>query len=103
MSSRANIARDCAALLRRRGSFARTTLFVAALLAGVPVCPSLRAQEMPAGAIGRVEGNDISVASGTPSGAASASPASGGYVSNGSVVTVHDGKARLALRCCRRS
>jgi hypothetical protein len=97
MSSRANIARDCAAFLRRRGSFARTAVLVAALLAGVPVCPSLRAQEMPAGAIGRVEGNDISVESGTPSGAASASPASGGYVFNGSVVTVHDGKARLAL------
>jgi hypothetical protein len=97
MSSRANIARDCADFLRRRGSFARTALLVAALLAGVPVCPSLRAQEMPAGAIGRVEGNDISVESGTPSGVASASPASGGYVFNGSVVTVHDGKARLAL------
>ena len=60
-------------------------------------CPSLHAQQMPSGAIGHVEGNDISVESGAPSGAASANPTPGGYVFNGSVVTVHDGKARLML------
>jgi hypothetical protein len=60
-------------------------------------CPSLHAQQMPSGAIGHVEGNDISVESGTASGAASANPTPGGYVFNGSVVTVHDGKARLML------
>jgi hypothetical protein len=52
---------------------------------------------MPSGAIGHVEGNDISVESGTASGAPSANPTPGGYVFNGSVVTVHDGKARLML------
>jgi hypothetical protein len=52
----------------------------------------LRAQQAPAGAIGRVEGADVSVEGGTTQ-----VTASGGYVFNGNSVTVHDGKARLAL------
>jgi hypothetical protein len=92
MYSRAKIASVRASALRWRGSLAR-----ASLLAAVLACPSLRAQQMPAGAIGHVEGADISVESGTASGAAAANPAPGGYVFNGSIVTVHDGKARLML------
>ena len=96
MYSRAKTASICAALLRRRGSLTRAALLVAAL-AAVLKCPTLRAQQMPAGAIGHVEGNDISVENGSASGAAAANPAPGGYVFNGSIVTVHDGKARLML------
>jgi hypothetical protein len=57
-----------------------------------------RGQQPPAGAIGRVEGTDVSVDNGTA--AESAPPAPHGspsFVFNGSVMTVHDGKARLTL------
>jgi hypothetical protein len=64
-------------------------LALAALLTG----SDLRAQQPPAGAIGRVEGADVSV----EGGAASQVAGSGAYVFNGNSVTVHDGKARLAL------
>jgi hypothetical protein len=58
-----------------------------------------RGQQAPLGAVGRVEGNDVSVDNGT---AADSSPAAGtpgapSFVFNGSVLTVHDGKARLTL------
>jgi hypothetical protein len=96
MYSRAKIARICAAALCWRGSRARAALSGAVLVV-VLACPSLRAQQMPAGAIGHVEGNDISVESGAPAGATAANPAPGGYVFSGSIVTVHDGKARLML------
>lgn len=60
-----------------------------------------RAQQAPAGAVGRIEGADISVDAGSPgSGAASsATPANteGTFVTNGAVVTVHSGQARLTL------
>jgi hypothetical protein len=96
MFSRAKTASVCAALLRWRGSLVRAALLVGVL--GVMLaCPSLRAQQMPTGSIGRVEGNDISVENGTASGAAAANPTPGGYLLSGSVVTVHDGKARLML------
>jgi hypothetical protein len=96
MYSRVKIASFCVAALHGRGSLTRGALLAAALVV-LMACPSLHAQQMPAGAIGHVEGNDISVESGTASGAASANPTPGGYVFNGSVVTVHDGKARLML------
>ena len=96
MYSRLKIASFCAAALHWRGSLTREALLAAALVV-LMACPSLHAQQMPAGAIGHVEGNDISVESGAASGAASANPTPGGYVFNGSVVTVHDGKARLML------
>ena len=58
-----------------------------------------RGQQAPPGAIGRVEGNDVSVDNGmtgdNPSGRAA--PDSPTFVFNGSVLTVHDGKARLTL------
>jgi hypothetical protein len=96
MYSRAKIASVCAAALRWRGSFARAAL-IGAVLVAVLACPSLCAQQMPAGAIGHVEGNDISVESAAPSDAGAPNPAPSGYVFNGSIVTVHDGKARLVL------
>jgi hypothetical protein len=63
-------------------------------------CPRLsRGQQAPAGAIGRVEGNDVSVDNGTAAESAPAPAAHGSpsFVFNGSVLTVHDGKARLTL------
>jgi hypothetical protein len=96
MYSRVKIASFCAAALHGRSSLTRGALLAATLVV-LMAYPSLHAQQMPAGAIGRVEGNDISVESGAASGAASANPTPGGYVFNGSVVTVHDGKARLML------
>jgi hypothetical protein len=76
------------------------------LFALIFICaPALRAQQA-ANAIGRVEGNDISV----EGGAGAANPGNGApyiaggdgqlpsfLVSNGSVVTVHVGQARMAL------
>jgi hypothetical protein len=59
-----------------------------------------RGQQSPPGAIGRVEGNDVSVDNGTTANnapAAAPAPGSPSFVFNGSVLTVHDGKARLTL------
>ena len=73
-------------------------LFLAfvALLAGARVS---RGQQAPPGAIGHVEGNDVSVDNGTAgdSSPAAATPGAPSFVFNGSVLTVHDGKARLTL------
>lgn len=68
--------------------------FFTFLLAIIFAPAMARAQQVPAGAIGHVEGNDISVESGTAAGSAATGA---GFVFNGSVVTVHDGKARLML------
>ena len=56
----------------------------------------MRAQDAP-GAIGRVEGNDISVEGGTVAGRNSATIAPSILVSNGSIVTVHSGQALMIL------
>ena len=75
-----------------------TVLFLAcaAFLAGPQLA---RGQQAPPGAIGRVEGNDVSVDNGTTGGSspAATTPGSPSFVFNGSVLTVHDGKARLTL------
>jgi hypothetical protein len=55
------------------------------------------AQDAPPGAVGRVQGQDISVESGTAANNGTARSAPGIYVSNGSVVTVHSAKARMTL------
>jgi hypothetical protein len=57
----------------------------------------VRAQDAPPGAIGRVEGKDISVEGGTAAGGGNANIAPSIFVSNGSVVTVHSGLARMVL------
>jgi hypothetical protein len=69
----------------------------AAVLAALLACPSLRAQATAPGTIGQLEGNDVSIDTGAGTGAAASSSSAGGPVFNGSVVTVHDGKARLTL------
>lgn len=71
-------------------------LALIALLASAEVS---RGQQAPPGAIGRVEGNDVSVDNGTTSdnALAAATPGAPSFVFNGSVLTVHDGKARLTL------
>lgn len=58
-----------------------------------------RGQDAPPGAIGRVEGHDVSVDNGTTAdnSPAAVTPGTPSFVFNGSVLTVHDGKARLTL------
>ena len=55
------------------------------------------AQDAPPGAVGRVQGQDISVESGTAANNGTARSAPGIYVLNGSVVTVHSANARMTL------
>lgn len=76
------------ALFSRRIALPGFALTLIALLN----CAEVRSQQTPPGAIGRVEGADVSVEGGTTQ-----VSAPGGYVFNGNSVTVHDGKARLAL------
>ncbi len=69
-------------------------LWLAALLCAM--APA-RGDTPPSQPVGRVEGNDISVESGTPAGQATARIAPSIYVSNGGVVVVHSGHARMTL------
>ncbi len=55
------------------------------------------AQNSPAQPIGHIEGADVTVNGGMPAGVATADSPANIYVSNGSTVIVHSGKARLAL------
>jgi hypothetical protein len=68
-------------------------------LAGIILlCPlAARAQDSPFGAIGRVEGRDISCENGTLANGGSASAGPSLPVLNGTVVTVHSGQALLTL------
>ena len=59
--------------------------------------PVARAQDAPPGAVGRVQGKDISVENGTAANNGTARSAPGIYVLNGSVVTVHSAKARMTI------
>lgn len=63
-----------------------------------PLVP-LRAQQIqpPAGTIGRVEGNDVSVEGGSAAANATPTTAPSMFVANGSIITVHSGQARLTL------
>jgi hypothetical protein len=56
-----------------------------------------RAQDSPFGAIGRVEGNDISCENGTPQTGGTSSVGPSLEVMNGTVVTVHSGQAVMTL------
>jgi hypothetical protein len=96
MSPHAKTARARIAVSRRGRIFACAAL-LSSLLTSAFACPALRAQSAPPGAIGRLEGADVSIDSGAITGAATTNAPAGGYVFNGSIVTVHDGKARLAL------
>lgn len=57
--------------------------------------PASDAQQPPPGTIGRVEGLDISVEGGMAAGGITTAPSI--YVTNGSIVNVHSGKAQMTL------
>lgn len=96
MCSHAKAAKVCVTIFGREPSVWCVVVATLVLL-GALGCPSLRAQATPPGAIGQLQGNDVSVDTGAGTGAAATSASGGGPVFNGSVVTVHDGKARLTL------
>ena len=78
-------------------SLALRCLLAGFLLTAFVSCSAMaRAENAPSGAVGRVEGKDISV-EGSAAGGGQATIAPSIYVSNGSVVTVHSGKARMTL------
>lgn len=69
---------------------------VALLLIAILGCAAVsRADDAPATAVGRIRGRDISVEGGVGTGSSTIAPEI--YVSNGNVVTVHSGKARMTL------
>jgi hypothetical protein len=72
------------------------TLSSLAILLAASSAPA-RAQNSPSQPIGRVEGADVTVNGGMPARVATADSSGSIGVSNGSTVTVHSGKARLAL------
>jgi hypothetical protein len=76
---------------------ARALMF--AFLAGtILVWPLVaRAQDAPAVAIGQVEGSDISCENGAPASGGTSTVGTKLDVSNGTVVTVHSGQARMRL------
>lgn len=67
------------------------------LISSFVFVPCARPQQPPPGAIGRVEGFDVSVEGGTPGAPGNSTTAPSIYVSSGSIVTVHSGKAQLTL------
>jgi hypothetical protein len=70
----------------------------AIVLGTLALCAApVRAQQPPPGAVGEVEGNDVTVDSGTPAMMGTATSAPKIFVSNGSVLTVHSGTAVMAL------
>ncbi len=76
----------------------RIAVLLAVVCTAFLACARLsQGQQTPSGAIGRVEGNDVSVDNGTAADSAPAAHGSPSFVFNGSVLTVHDGKARLTL------
>jgi len=78
----------------------RIVILLVLVLTAFLASPRLsRGQQAPPGAVGRVEGNDVSVDNGTAADTAPAAvtPGAPSFVFNGSVLTVHDGKARLTL------
>lgn len=75
--------------------FLRTGSLATTLLVGF--ASAALAQNSPTQPIGRIEGADVTVDSGMPATVATGDAPASIYVSNGSVVTVHSGKARLSL------
>jgi hypothetical protein len=64
----------------------------------VPRNAPVRAQQsQPSGTIGRVEGNDVSIEGGSAATNGTATSAPSMFVANGSVITVHSGRARMTL------
>jgi hypothetical protein len=81
---------------RKRESVAAILLLLSLL---APRVSALRAQQAqpPAGTIGRVEGNDVSIEGGSAAANGTATSAPSMFVANGSIITVHSGQARLTL------
>jgi len=72
--------------------------FAAALLALALACATpARAQQPPPGAVGEVQGNDVTVDGGTPAVMGTSTNAPAMFVTNGSVLTVHSGQAVMTL------
>jgi hypothetical protein len=70
-------------------------LLLAGLSAALLIFPVVvRADDATSNVVGRIEGKDVSVEAGAGGGAAWSAPTT---VSNGDVVTVHSGKARMTL------
>src|SRR5271169_493052 len=68
------------------------------LLGLVLVCPIfVGAQGAPQGTVGQVDGKDVSVEGGTAAREGMDDPGRENYVSNGSIVTVHSGSARMKI------
>ncbi|MDE3109735.1 MAG: hypothetical protein KGL02_07325, partial [Acidobacteriota bacterium] len=86
---------------RDRNKGATLARWLCALVLGLALLAAIsstaRAQNLPTQPIGRIEGADVTVDSGMPASMATADSPASIYVSNGSVVTVHSGKARLTL------
>src|SRR5271154_1348236 len=81
---------------RTEGKLRRSAFALIGVLAAWCLQPALlHAQSIPGGAIARIEGNDISVEGSATANAAA--PTAPGYVFNGSIVTVHTGKAKLTF------
>ncbi|HXW62694.1 MAG TPA: hypothetical protein VEJ45_08850 [Candidatus Acidoferrales bacterium] len=89
--------------MRARLQFAssRSNLSLLLLLAGLSIAAvfigpvTVRADDAPTDAVGRIEGRDVSVEpEAVAGGVATAAPSN---ISNGSVVTVHSGKARVTF------
>jgi len=74
----------------------RSALVLSALVVILAGAAASRADDTPANAVGRVRGTDISVEGGIGAGGGT-TVAPEIYVSNGNVVTVHSGKARMTL------
>ena len=67
------------------------------ILLGLSMCVSTLAQQAPPGAVGRVEGAEVSVENGTPANPGNSVTGPSISVFDGSVVTVHSGQARLTF------
>jgi hypothetical protein len=82
----------------RRVSWSARRVLLGLLAGMILICPvAARAQDSPFGAIGRVEGRDISCENGTPATGVTSTVGQSIFVSNGTVVTVHSGQALLTL------
>ncbi len=68
------------------------------MLAGAAIFPAIaRGQQAPPGTVGRVEGLDVSVDGGTAASTGNSQNGPSIFVTNGGVITVHSGQARLTL------
>jgi hypothetical protein len=71
---------------------------LAGILGLVLMCPiGVQAQGAPEGTVGQVDGKDVSVEGGAAARPGTDDPGRENYVSNGSIVTVHSGSARMKI------